>query len=151
MSYEYKVVPAPTRGLKAKGIKTAEDRFANALETAMNELAADGWEYQRTDTLPAEQREGLMSKTTVYQNMLVFRRPVTKAASASTPVAIEPQPLPPTTERSEPALTTSADRTTPPASRPAPTPERLTPELKEELMEVDLADKPGKKPDVAAE
>jgi hypothetical protein len=74
MSYEYKVVPAPTRGLKAKGVKTAEDRFANALQTAMNEQASDGWEYLRTDTLPSEQREGLMSKTTVYQNMLVFRR-----------------------------------------------------------------------------
>ncbi len=38
MSYEYKVVPAPTRGLKAKGVKTAEDRFANALQAAMNKL-----------------------------------------------------------------------------------------------------------------
>lgn len=74
MSYEYKVVPAPTRGLKAKGIKTAEARFAHALETTMNDLAVEGWEYQRTDTLPSEQREGFMSKTTVYQNMLVFRR-----------------------------------------------------------------------------
>ena len=78
MVYEYKVIPAPLRGLKAKGLKTAEDRFANALETAMNEQASDGWEYLRADTLPSEQREGLMSKTTVYQNMLVFRR--TKAA-----------------------------------------------------------------------
>lgn len=74
MTYEYKVVPAPARGLKAKGVKTAEDRFANALQTAMNEQAADGWEYLRADTLPCEQREGLMGKTTVYQNMLVFRR-----------------------------------------------------------------------------
>lgn len=74
MSYEYKVVPAPMRGLKARGIKTAEDRFANALQTAINEFAADGWEYLRADTLPCEQREGFMSKTTVYQNMLVFRR-----------------------------------------------------------------------------
>ena len=151
MSYEYKVVPAPTRGLKAKGIKTAEDRFANALETAMNELAADGWEYQRTDTLPAEQREGLMSKTTVFQNMLVFRRPVTKAAGASAPAAAEPLPLVATTERSEPELTATADRSAPPVNRPVPTPERLTPELKKELMEVEQADKPDKKPDVAAE
>lgn len=74
MSYEYKVVPAPMRGLKAKGLKTAEDRFANALQTTMNAQATDGWEYLRADTLPCEQREGLMGKTTVYQNMLVFRR-----------------------------------------------------------------------------
>lgn len=88
MAFEYKVVPAPVRGLKAKGVKTAEDRFAHALETAINALAADGWEYQRADTLPSEQREGLMSKTTVYQNMLVFRR-AKETAKASLP---PPQP-----------------------------------------------------------
>lgn len=74
MTYEYKVVPAPLRGTKAPGVKTHEDRFALSLETAMNELAADGWEYLRADTLPCDQREGLMSRTTVQHNMLVFRR-----------------------------------------------------------------------------
>lgn len=74
MAYAYKVIPAPIKGVKARGVKSNADRFANALETKMNELAADGWEYQRTDTLPCEEREGLMGKTTVYQNMLVFRR-----------------------------------------------------------------------------
>ncbi|WP_296425181.1 DUF4177 domain-containing protein [Yoonia sp.] len=74
MSYEYKVVPAPMRGVKAKGLKSVEYRFAHALETTMNDLAAFGWEYLRTDTLPCEQREGLLGKTTVFQNMLVFRR-----------------------------------------------------------------------------
>ena len=48
MSYEYKVIPAPTRGLKAKGIKTAPDRFATALPTEMNAQARDGWDYLRT-------------------------------------------------------------------------------------------------------
>ncbi|PJI91356.1 uncharacterized protein DUF4177 [Yoonia maricola] len=96
MSYEYKVVPAPARGLKAKGIKTSEDRFAHALETAMNELSSDGWEYLRADTLPCEQREGLMGKTTVFQNMLVFRR--TKVAAKATqqpprPPVAAPRPV----------------------------------------------------------
>lgn len=88
MSYKYKVVPAPMRGLKAKGLKTAQDRFANALQTVMNDLAADGWEYLRADTLPSEQREGLISKTTVYQNMLVFRqstKPKNKAPMSPEP------------------------------------------------------------------
>ncbi len=85
MSYEYKVVPAPTRGLKAKGVKTAEDRFANALQAAMNKLASDGWEYQRADTLPSEQREGLLRTTTVYQNMLVLRRSKEPARPAVQP------------------------------------------------------------------
>ena len=97
MSFEYKVIPAPARGLKARGVKTPEDRFANALETSINELAADGWEYVRADTLPSEQREGLMSKTTVYQNMLVFRRTkktAAKRATGTTPVMKVPYPKP---------------------------------------------------------
>ncbi|MEL6681764.1 MAG: DUF4177 domain-containing protein [Pseudomonadota bacterium] len=93
MSYEYKVVPAPTRGLKAKGLKTAEDRFANALETEMNTLASDGWEYLRADTLPAEQREGLMGKTTVFQNMLVFRRAKKAAPMATSKPALKAAPV----------------------------------------------------------
>ncbi len=102
MSYEYKVVPAPARGLKAKGVKTAEDRFANALETAINELAADGWEYIRADTLPCEQREGLMSKTTVYQNMLVFRR--AKVASKLTQTPAHPPLAAPTSRPPAPEM-----------------------------------------------
>lgn len=94
MSYEYKVIPAPTRGLKAKGIKTAPDRFANALQTEMNAQAGDGWEYLRTDTLPSEQREGLLSKTTVYQNMLVFRRAKASARPAFQPTEPRVAPLP---------------------------------------------------------
>lgn len=74
MRFEYKVVPAPTKGIKAKGVKTAPDRFANAMQAVLNEQGAEGWEYLRTDTLPCEEREGLMGKTTVYQNMLVFCR-----------------------------------------------------------------------------
>lgn len=75
-SYEYKVVPAPVKGEKERGLKTGAERFAHALESAMNEMAAGGWEYCRAETLPAEERSGLTSKTTVYHNLLVFRRPV---------------------------------------------------------------------------
>ena len=72
--YEYKVIPAPERGKKAKAARTSEARFAFALETAMNELAKDGWEYHRAETLPSEERSGLTGKTTIYRNLLVFRR-----------------------------------------------------------------------------
>jgi len=77
--FEYKVVPAPKRGVKARGVKGTEEQFAHALTLLMNEAAAEGWEYQRTDTLPCEERKGLTGKTTVYQNMLVFRRNLTEA------------------------------------------------------------------------
>lgn len=81
--FEYKVVPAPVRGEKAKGLKGTQARFAHALSTLMNELGAEGWEYQRADTLPCEERQGLTGKTTTFQNMLVFRRPLEEAEAAA--------------------------------------------------------------------
>ncbi len=97
MRFEYKVVPAPTKGLKAKGVKTAEDRFANALSTLMNAEARNGWEYLRTDTLPMVERKGFTRSATVYQNMLVFRRALSDAAASLSPTALE-------AERDIPAL-----------------------------------------------
>ncbi|WP_291840512.1 DUF4177 domain-containing protein [Limimaricola sp.] len=98
-SYEYKVVPAPRRGVKAKGARTVEERFAQALQATMNTLGAEGWEYQRSDTLPADERSGLTGRTTVFHNMLVFRRalpaqPVTAPDDAAqlAPPAIELTP-----------------------------------------------------------
>ena len=39
--YEYKVVPAPTKGTKAKGVKGPEARFSLSVETLLNEV----WGY----------------------------------------------------------------------------------------------------------
>ncbi|QQA41797.1 DUF4177 domain-containing protein [Pelagovum pacificum] len=72
--YEYKVVAAPKRGTRAKGLRTSEARNANALELLMNEYGADGWEFQRSDTLPFDERTGLTSRETQFQTFLVFRR-----------------------------------------------------------------------------
>ncbi len=38
-------------------------------------MSAEGWEYVRADVLPSEERSGLTGRTTVYHNVLVFRRP----------------------------------------------------------------------------
>lgn len=76
--WEYKVMPAPTRGLKGKGIKGAEGRFANAIELLMNDMSADGWEFQRAETLPSMERVGLTGSATEWRNLLVFRRKVKK-------------------------------------------------------------------------
>lgn len=84
-NYEYKVVPAPKKGLKAKGLKTTDARFANAMMVEMNELGAEGWEYQRSDTLPCEERSGLRGRNTTFLNMLVFRREVPVEATDVVP------------------------------------------------------------------
>ncbi len=75
-TYEYKVIPAPSKGRKAPGLKKPEDRFSRTLEELMNEMAVEGWEYQRADVLPSEERQGLTSSHTVYRSVLVFRRGV---------------------------------------------------------------------------
>jgi hypothetical protein len=72
--YEYKVIPAPQKGLKAKGVKGAEARFAHAVQEQINGLAGYGWEYLRAETLPSVERSGLTSSTTEWRNLLVFRR-----------------------------------------------------------------------------
>ncbi|MEI4485867.1 DUF4177 domain-containing protein [Frigidibacter sp. MR17.14] len=92
--YEYKVVPAPVRGEKARGLKTTADRFARALTLLMNEQATEGWEYVRSDTLPCEERSGLTGRATSYQNMLTFRRPLATAGAPAVPALAAPAPTP---------------------------------------------------------
>jgi len=85
--FEYKVIPAPKRGEKARGVKTTEERFALALTSMMNEFGAEGWDYVRADALPCEERVGLTGTKTTFQNVLVFRRPV-DAAEVEVPPAM---------------------------------------------------------------
>ncbi len=72
--YEYKVIPAPSKGQKAKGVKTPEGRFALSVETVLNEMGAEGWEYLRAELLPSDERSGLTGSATNWRNVLVFRR-----------------------------------------------------------------------------
>lgn len=102
--FEYKVVPAPTKGAKAKGVKTPEARFANAIELLMNEMAADGWEYQRADMLPSEERQGLTGSTTNWRNILVFRRARPGSLDAFAPREVEPAPEETTNRKDPPPL-----------------------------------------------
>lgn len=85
MQYEFKVVPAPRRGEKARGVKTTEERFALALTMMMNDLGREGWDYVRADTLPVDERSGLTGTKTIYHNMLVFRRVVSEVAADAAP------------------------------------------------------------------
>ncbi|MEL7133552.1 MAG: hypothetical protein AAGK77_14205 [Pseudomonadota bacterium] len=90
-AWEYKVVPAPYKGQKSKGVKGPEARFAHAVEGVLNDMAAEGWEYQRADTLPSLERAGLTKSTTEWRNLLVFRRPLS-GVLAETPPDLLPPP-----------------------------------------------------------
>ncbi|SEL05894.1 hypothetical protein SAMN05443999_103197 [Roseovarius azorensis] len=96
--YEYKVIPAPTRGRKAPGFKTPEARFALGLEDMLNIMGQDGWDYQRSDILPSEERQGFTSSHTVYRSVLVFRRETVVSVdpaneAGTTPSEVEPRGL----------------------------------------------------------
>lgn len=127
MRYEYRIVPAPAKGVKAKGLKTGEERFAHTLEEVLNDMAAEGWEYQRADTLPSQERSGLTSTVTEWRNVLVFRRPVGDVAQATGTVAAQPagpepklEPVQPAPEpkRETPFAATSTAATAPSADAP---------------------------------
>ena len=84
-TYQYRVVPAPTKGLRAKGVKGPEARFSNAIEDLMNQMGSQGCEYQRAETLPSVERSGLTGSTTEWRNVLVFRKPRLDGVEAFTP------------------------------------------------------------------
>lgn len=137
-SYEYKVIPAPPRGEKARGVKSAEARFAHALERLMNDMSTDGWEYQRAETLPSEERSGLTKTATVWRNLLVFRRMRADALEAFQPTKLEadpPQLAAPTPEPQHTAPTPpepqaqSSDLPFIPAPQPGSQPPRAEPTL----------------------
>jgi len=94
--FEYRVIPAPTKGQKAKGLRNADARFANAMELLLNEMAADGWEYDRAEFLPNEERSGLTGSNKTWRNILVFRRPVHDKREEPRP-QVEHAPEPPLT------------------------------------------------------
>jgi len=84
-TYEYRVVPAPRKGEKAKGVRSGEARFALAMSRLFNRMGAQGWEYVRADTLPAEERVGLTGSEVRYHALLVFRRVVAETVMVPAP------------------------------------------------------------------
>ena len=101
--YEYKVVPAPTKGTKARGVKTPEGRFANSVQSVLNKLGVEGWEYLRSELLPSDERSGLTGSTTNWRNVLVFRR-----LADTGPQVLQEQPE--KTEKTEPRPASGAER-----------------------------------------
>ncbi|MEM6307471.1 MAG: DUF4177 domain-containing protein [Pseudomonadota bacterium] len=91
-NYEYRVIPAPTKAKRGRFSRATATRFADRLQDVFNDMAKDGWDYVRTDTLPNEERTGLTTKTVTYRNLLVFRRTLPDAKTinaADRPALIE--------------------------------------------------------------
>ena len=94
--YEYKVVPAPLRAAKAKGLKTVAERFAHALAERINAEAAGGWQFVRTETLPCEERKRFGGARTSTQVVMIFARELGQPrpdASATPPAGQPAEPV----------------------------------------------------------
>jgi len=117
--FEYKAVPAPVTGTKAKGVKSTEDRFALSMSDVLNEMANEGWEYVRAETLPCEERKGLTGRETRYQNVLIFKRfQAEPLPLEGETVRIVSRPSPQLVPEAEPEVTSSEPEPEP--VRPAP-------------------------------
>ncbi|WP_380177490.1 DUF4177 domain-containing protein [Kalamiella sp. sgz302252] len=76
--YQYKMIQvAPTISIRAKDNKNGV--AAQYLESVVNELAREGWEFQRIDTIGIEEKPGCFGdneKTAVYYYIISFRKEV---------------------------------------------------------------------------
>lgn len=85
--FEYKVITAPRKAEKVKGIRNGDERFAHTITNIINTLAEEGWEYLRAESLPVDEKASMMGKVVEkYLSLLVFRRE--KAAEQETPQEI---------------------------------------------------------------
>jgi hypothetical protein len=93
--FEYKVVAAPRLAKKFKGVRSPAERFARTVEEVIAAEAVSGWEYFRADTLPADQKGGLMRKGgETYHTLLIFRRSAPVLGAKKTPSISDPIPAP---------------------------------------------------------
>lgn len=149
--YEYKVIPAPAKGGKTKGVKTPEGRFAHTVESELNRLAQDGWEYLRSELLPSEERSGLTGSVTNWRTVLIFRKMLNTAEDAFHPrvldaVAVAPQIIATSPDsivadsdqKTDPELTSDATQ----LADPAPVPSVPVPTQEEIAATPDSSDKP---------
>jgi len=147
--FEYKVIPAPLSGKRAKGVKGADGRFANALSETINELAQAGWEYQRAESLPSVERKGVMRKRhETYQNVLVFRRETDAVAVTDDAEAEGFNPFKRFNTKKEPVVTAAKPETAkaPAAEAPKPKDDEIIDEIKAKIDADDVEEMPKTAP-----
>jgi hypothetical protein len=125
--HDYKVVPAPTRGEKVKGVKGAAEQFAHALGQLMNRMASEGWEYLRAEKLPCEERDGWFGRKTTERHMLVFRRARPGEGAGAVTGGIRPTAESPATAAPPPVATVVMPEAPRRFRAPEPEPEPAAP------------------------
>jgi hypothetical protein len=119
-SYEYKTVPAPRRERRARGMKSGAEAFAHAIQTVLNDESSSGWEFQRAESLPCDEKLGLFRRRQeVLHAILIFRRALVAPAPHRPATRAEP-PAPASPAPASSAPASSAPARAEPAAGPAP-------------------------------
>lgn len=71
--YEFRAIPCPERALRSADIPAGADPFCETLAAAINDLAAEGWDYIRSETIEVKTRRFLRLRKQ-DRTFLVFRR-----------------------------------------------------------------------------
>ncbi|MEM7213125.1 MAG: hypothetical protein AAF479_14755 [Pseudomonadota bacterium] len=121
MEYDYKCVAAPEKARRRRGARTRTDRVALAMEDILKAEATGGWEYQRTDLIPVEEKSGWFGRAhEVHRAVLVFRKPKKSARPHVIETAPRSEPAPVQPVETKPQPVEAAPRIEP---APAPEPE----------------------------
>jgi len=72
--YEYKVLPAPEKPLRYKGIARGDDAFAVTLSEILNDQGKEGWVYLRTEKVTERRGVWPLRHRRVVREMIVFQR-----------------------------------------------------------------------------
>jgi|GEM_PF-3473860 len=71
--YEYRAIPCPEKALRQRDLPKDADPFCETLTAAINDLAGEGWDYIRAETIEVRTRRFLKSRKE-ERTFLVFRR-----------------------------------------------------------------------------
>ena len=74
--YEFKVLPAPRRAKRLKGLTRGDNRFCATITEFLNENSLEGWEFIGFETMPLEQRRFLFLTYFSECACLIFRREI---------------------------------------------------------------------------
>ena len=82
---EYRIVTAPDRPKRRAAGKDEAQRFATTLEDLVNEMAAEGWAFERTETMTYSKKKGLFGRVDTPVALLVFARDLDAPAAEALP------------------------------------------------------------------
>ena len=94
--FEYKIIPASVNKGKERLLKGGAEKAAAKLESKMNTLGLNGWEYYRTETYPIQKNSWFSRPKLYHISVLVFRRKIKHVETMSSVprTTREPHPAP---------------------------------------------------------